>query len=191
MGAALDRVLVVDVESTCWETHEEQGNKPNEVIEIGICELIVETGEIRNPTSYIVKPRFSEVSQFCTNLTGWTQAEIDEGQDIADALSAVKSDFSLTKYNIWFSCGEYDRVKLGTFGNGSLADIYGFMIGSSIFDQMRHTNIKTLFALKYKLRKELGMAAMLKRAGLKLEGRHHNGADDAYNIAKLVRQVLS
>jgi inhibitor of KinA sporulation pathway (predicted exonuclease) len=191
MAAILDRVFVVDVEATCWETREEQGDRPNEIIEIGICELIVKTGEIQNVSSYVVKPRFTTVSPFCTQLTGWTQEAVDEGADIVATLVAITEDYGLTKDHIWFSCGEYDRVKLGCGGQGSLRDLYGISSSQSLFDQMRHVNIKTLFALKYKMKREKGMEGMLAMINEKLEGRHHNGADDAANIAKIVRKVLS
>jgi len=191
MGARLDRVFVVDVEATCWETREEQGNQPNEIIEIGICELSVRTGQIKDCFGYIVKPRFTKVTPFCTQLTGWTQAEIDEGSDISDVLPAIVRDYGLTKDHVWFSCGEYDKVKLGTGGRGSLRDLYGISRDQAIFEQMRHVNIKTLYALKHRLSKEMGMDRMLQHMGEKLEGRHHNGADDAANIAKIVRHVLS
>lgn len=191
MGAVLNKVFVVDVEATCWETREEQGEKPNEIIEIGICILHPKSGEVTDTFSYVVKPRFTTVSPFCTKLTGWTQEEINEGADIKDVITAVKSDYGMTKDHVWFSCGEYDRVKLGCGGRGSLRDLYTISRDQNAFDQMRHVNVKTLFALKHKLNKEMGMDRMLSHIGEKLEGRHHNGADDAYNIAKIVRNVLS
>jgi inhibitor of KinA sporulation pathway (predicted exonuclease) len=192
MGARLDRVIVVDVEATCWATREEQGILPNEIIEIGIAQLL-RGGEICDVSSYIVRPlRGTPVTPFCTQLTGWTQADIDEGSDIRDVLQAIQADYKLTKDHVWFSCGEYDRVKLGSQGSGrgSLHDLYGISREHNIFAQMRHLNIKTLYALRFGLQKEIGMERMLEHAGEKLDGRHHNGADDAANIAKLVRRVL-
>ncbi|NYD46543.1 inhibitor of KinA sporulation pathway (predicted exonuclease) [Actinomadura luteofluorescens] len=35
------------------------------------------------------------------------------------------------------------------------------------------------------------MSGALHHAGLPLEGRHHSGADDAWNIAALVLRILS
>ena len=78
MSADLSRVFVCDVESTCWETREEQGSMPNEVIEIGICVLDRKQGII-DVSSYVIKPAYTKVSPFCTQLTGWTQEAIDEG----------------------------------------------------------------------------------------------------------------
>jgi inhibitor of KinA sporulation pathway (predicted exonuclease) len=192
MAAVLSHVYVVDCEATCWETKQEQGNQPNEVIEIGICVLELKTGKILDPSGYVVKPLHTKVSPFCTKLTGWTQAEIDEGSAIQDVLHAIAADYHMTKDHIWFSCGEYDRVKLGSSGRGSLMDLYGIKRESNPFAWMRaHVNIKTLFAMKHKLGREMGMDKMLAHIGEPLEGQHHKGVDDAYNIAKIVRSVLA
>ena len=67
MGSDLRRIVVIDVEATCWETREEQGSMPNEIIEIGACELVLKTGEITNRASIAVAPQFTKVSPFCTH----------------------------------------------------------------------------------------------------------------------------
>lgn len=191
MGAALDRVFVVDVEATCWETREEQGSMPNEVIEIGICVLDKVRGII-DVSSYVVRPKFTKVSPFCTQLTGWTQEAVDEGAGMLSTLLAIREDYKITKDNVWFSYGEYDRIKLDSVGRASLGELYGIPHNDNPFAQMRgHFNVKTLMALKEGLAKEMGMERALKFYGLTLDGRHHNGADDAANIAKIVSKVLS
>lgn len=193
MGAALDRVFVIDIEATCWETREEQGSQPNEIIEIGICELNKQKGII-DISSYVVKPGRTKVSPFCTQLTGWTQEQVDEGADILSTIQAIEQDYRITKDNVWFSFGEYDRVKLSSREGerGGLYELYGIQRSQNIFDRMRaHFNVKTLMALKEGLAKEMGMDRALKYYGLTLDGRHHNGADDAANIAKIVTKVLS
>jgi inhibitor of KinA sporulation pathway (predicted exonuclease) len=50
----------------------------------------------------------------------------------------------------------------------------------------RHTNAKLVFTEAHGLRKRPGMAQALQVAGLPLEGRHHSGEDDAWNIAALI-----
>lgn len=49
-----------------------------------------------------------------------------------------------------------------------------------------HTNAKAVFTEAHGLRRRPGMARALEIAGLPLEGRHHRGVDDAWNIAALV-----
>jgi inhibitor of KinA sporulation pathway (predicted exonuclease) len=192
MGADLRRILVVDVEATCWETREEQGDRPNEIIEIGICELNLRTGDIRMPDSYVVKPRFTEVSPFCTQLTGWTKEQIAEGGDIGDILKAIRDDYGFDRDTLWCSYGEFDRIKLGVDGRASVGGLYGIHRNDNPFARARsHLNIKTLFAIRKGLRDEVAMDKAIRIAGEQLEGRHHNGAADAFNIAKLARLVLS
>lgn len=191
MGADLRKVFVIDVEATCWETREEQGDRPNEVIEIGICVFHPKTGVIDDISSYLVKPARTTISPFCTQLTGWKPEDVQDAPDILTTVTAIQQDYGMTKDHVWLSCGEYDRVKLGVDGNGSLRGLYGIQRHQTIFAQMRHVNIKTVFALKYKLNKEIGMERMLAHIGETLDGRHHNGADDAANIAKIVRNVLA
>ena len=52
-----------------------------------------------------------------------------------------------------------------------------------------HTNAKTVFAEAHGLRRGVGMAKALGLAGLPLEGRHHRGDDDAWNIVVLILQL--
>ena len=191
MGADLRRILVVDVECTCWETREEQGTRPNEIIEIGICALNLVDGTISQPDSYIIRPRFTEASPFCTQLTGLTPEQIADGGDIVDTLKAIRADYGIGRDTLWCSYGEFDRIKLASDGRASVHGLYGVHRNDNPFAQMRsHLNVKTLFALRFGLSREVGMDVALRRAHLTLEGRHHCGADDAYNIAKIARVTL-
>src|SRR5690606_10631645 len=53
----------------------------------------------------------------------------------------------------------------------------------------RHVNLKKQYARLRGIR-PCGMARALAPAGLKLEGTHHRGIDDARNIARLAALVL-
>lgn len=179
-------ILVVDLEATCWHNDIEQGNKPNEIIEIGIVQLNSNYDFVKSH-SYVVKPRLSEVSKFCTELTGWTQDAINQGKDIVEVLKQVDEEFQVTKATEWWSYGSYDRNKLSgdKSRRGSLGLIYGI---SSPFDKVSHFNAKEELA-HIECIKPIGMAKALKYLGMVLEGRHHNGEDDAKNIAKIVKRI--
>lgn len=186
-------VYVVDVEATCWASDEERGTQPNEVIEIGICRLEMKTGKVDEVSSYIVKPQFTTVSPFCTSLTGWTQEQIDVGGTMLATLAAIRENYRLGNDNVWFSWGEYDRVKLSSneHERGGVLDLYGIQRQDNIFSRMKHFNAKSLMMLRERHEKGMGMARALNYYGLTLDGRHHNGADDAANIAKLVHRILT
>lgn len=201
MGANLNTTFVVDVEATCWDTQNgERAEGPNEVIEIGIVALDLKTLNVTKKGSYVVKPRSTKVSPFCTQLTGWTQQDVDGAPDILQVLSTIRADFGITRNHTWWSGGEYDRYKLSSDPNlqGSLGFLYKDFADARVdgidinpFESMRaHYNIKTLLAMKMGWKREKGLARSLAAIGATLEGRHHNGADDAYNTAKLVARLL-
>lgn len=206
MKTNLKRIIVVDVEATCWATREEQGDQPNEIIEIGAVELNTRKNEwvIENKTSIVVRPRHTKVTPFCTELTGWTQADVDAGDDILYAIAKFKDLFDPRENDTWVSYGAYDRRMLssdtyqGLGGAGIYCGDYGPMRGQlwidrlqNPFDRMTHMNVKTLFAFKERLSREIGLGKALKHLNMPFEGRHHNGADDAYNIAKITRHIFS
>jgi inhibitor of KinA sporulation pathway (predicted exonuclease) len=170
----LDRVLVVDVEATCWEGTPPEG-QTNEIIEIGVCELDVLTTERVSKRSILVRPERSTVSPFCTELTTLTQDQVDQGVTFVEACRLLRKDFG-AKDRVWASYGDYDRKQFerqGTYPFGP-----------------RHVNVKTLFALTRALPREVGMAQAMELAGLPLEGTHHRGDDDAWNIAALFGTIL-
>src|SRR5712692_4578814 len=106
----LDQVLVIDIEATCWEGSIPAGQE-SEIIEIGICTLEVVSGRRLEKRSILVKPEYSRVSQFCTELTGLTQEQVDRGIPFAEACFLLKKDFASDK-RAWASYGNYDRLQI-------------------------------------------------------------------------------
>ena len=87
MAQKLDKIVIVDIESTCWEGATPEG-MVNEIIEIGICLLDISTGEIADNKGILVSTDKSTVSSFCTELTTITQEMLDsngipDGADIS------------------------------------------------------------------------------------------------------------
>ncbi len=170
----LDRVLVVDVEATCWEGDPPPG-ETSEIIEIGVCELDVASGERIGKHSVLVRPERSSVSDFCTSLTTLTADQVSRGVSYTEACGLLRKDFR-SRDRVWASYGDYDRKQFerqGTYPFGP-----------------RHLNVKSLFALTRALPREVGLAQALALAGLPLEGTHHRGDDDAWNIAALLGGIL-
>jgi inhibitor of KinA sporulation pathway (predicted exonuclease) len=175
----LDLLLVIDIEATCWEGEVPSGQE-NEIIEIGICTLDVATGERREKRSLLVRPERSQVSPFCTKLTTLTQEQVDQGISFAEACMILQSDY-LSRERVWASYGDYDRAQ---FERQCRARQIAYPFGS------RHINIKTLFAVCQGLSREVGMSQALNIAGIPLEGTHHRGNDDAWNIAAIMSRFL-
>lgn len=179
MAKQLDQVLVVDVESTCWKEKPPAGQE-SEIIEIGICSLDIKTGERLGKESILVRPERSTVSSFCTELTTLTQEQVDTGVSFAEACQKLRKEY-LGRERTWASYGDYDRRQ---FERQCRSRKIGFPFG------VTHLNVKNLFALQQALPREVGMAHALEILGLPLEGTHHRGDDDAWNIALILHHLL-
>ncbi|MFE6628367.1 exonuclease domain-containing protein [Streptomyces rochei] len=179
-GGGHGRLLnVIDVEATCWAGQPPPG-AVSEVVEIGLAVVDLVARERVERHRVMVRPARSRVSAFCTELTGITQAEADAGMSFADACDTLVRLHGAA-VRPWASWGDYDRHQ---FVRQCAADGVPYPFGRPA--ERAHTNAKAVFAGAHGLRKRPGMAQALDLAGLPLEGRHHRGVDDAWNIAKLV-----
>ncbi|MFJ5264866.1 exonuclease domain-containing protein [Streptomyces sp. NPDC088387] len=171
-------VNVVDVEATCWSGSPPPG-EVSEIIEIGLAVIDVRAGERVARHRVLVRPVRSSVSGFCTELTGLTPHEVDQGVTFAEACRLLAAEHRAGA-RPWVSWGDYDRHQ---FTRQCRATRTPYPFGR------HHTNAKAVFTEAYGLRKRPGMARALEIAGLPLEGHHHRGVDDAWNIAALVLRL--
>lgn len=174
---------VIDVEATCWDGQPPPGSV-HEIIEIGLTVVDVSARSRVSRHRILVRPARSAVSDFCTELTGLTQAEVDRGVSFAEACRILVVEHQAAE-RPWASWGDYDRLQ---FARQSHADRVAYPFGCPT--ERTHTNAKAAFAAAYGLRKKPGMSHALRIAGLPLEGRHHRGEDDAWNIAALVLDLV-
>lgn len=170
-------IIVVDLEATCWERDGAYQREHSEIIEIGICVLDTETGEITKNKGILVKPEKSEVSAFCTSLTTITKEMLDnEGVSFKQAINELKTDYEVGNYT-WASYGAYDKNMLKK--QCKLKGIE-YPFGS------HHLNAKEVFREASKMNKSVGMKKALSILKVPLAGTHHRGVDDANNIAKIL-----
>ena len=180
MARKLDEILVVDVESTCWDGAPPDGEE-SEIIEIGLCVVAVGTLTRSSKHSILVKPDRSSISEFCSNLTTLrTEMFVDAGS-FADACRRLRKEFA-ARDCLWASWGDYDRRQ---FGRCCEASNVGYPFGIS------HLNVKTLSAISLGLPHEVGLDAACQKLGIEMEGTHHRGDDDAWNIAGVLCRLLS
>ncbi|GMA16854.1 exonuclease domain-containing protein [Deinococcus metallilatus] len=168
---------VVDVEATCWAGEPPPGQR-SEIIEIGLCVLDLVSLERLEKCSLLVRPEHSEVSAFCTQLTGLTPEKVAAGIPFREACEILRREFS-SESRPWASWGDYDRKQFERQYGGEVRYPFG----------SRHVNAKQVYASGYGLRRR-GMARALQRKACMLEGIHHCGADDAWNIAALIARMV-
>ena len=179
MAKRLDQILVIDVESTCWNGPPPKG-QVSEIIEIGLCTVDVATLERTEKRSILIKPEKSEISEFCTELTTLTSEMFAEAGTFREAVHILKKEYH-SKERLWASWGDYDRRQFER-----VCKEYGieYPFGPG------HLNVKTLFAVATGQHHELGLDGAYKKLGMTMEGTHHRGDDDAWNIAGVLCYLL-
>lgn len=172
------KIYCVDLEATCWDSNPPSG-QVSEIIEVGLATLDTSDDSITKE-QILVRPIASEVSEFCTNLTGLTQEKLDlDGLTKEDAWNMLLHRWKRGRY--WCSWGFYDLKKL-------LEDSEMFGLKMPLHPAW-HNNVKSAFGLFFLNGKSEGMSSAVEKMGLSFEGRPHCGADDAYNLACIVREL--
>lgn len=180
MQRRLDRVLVVDIECTCWEGDPPPG-EVQEIIEVGACLVDPATGAVEECGGQLVRPTRSRVGPFCTRLTTLTPEAVEGGIPFLDACHWLEQVY-LSRARVWASWGDFDRR---VFDGQCKA--MGVRYPFSTF----HLNVKTWFALAHAQPHESGMAGALETLGWPLVGTHHRGPDDAANIGRILGHLLT
>ena len=179
MAKLLDKIIVVDLEATCWQGDPPPG-ETSEIIEIGMCLLDVTSGERSNKRAILVKPQHSSLSAFCVQLTTITPDMLADAPVFSEACQLLCEEYQSHR-RTWASYGDYDRLMLAQQCE-ALGVPYPF--GRS------HINVKNLLALQLNLKREVGLQKGAALVGLPFEGTIHRGVDDAWNIGAVLQRVL-
>lgn len=180
MGKPVNKTLIIDIESTCWLDNKRPTGQFNDIIEIGIALYDLERLEIIENDSIIVIPN-SEISEFCTKLTGHTDLLIQkDGIPFEDALALLRSIYKSHKIS-WMSWGDYDRRQFERQCNREDKK-YPFSI--------THTNLKHVFAICAGESYECNVERALAKLAMDFDGIPHTGVDDAKNIARILTEIL-
>jgi inhibitor of KinA sporulation pathway (predicted exonuclease) len=173
-------INVIDLEATCWEGGVAPPGQISEIIEIGVATIAATTLQRMEKRGILVKPQRSEIGPFCTGLTTLTPIDVENAPPLADAVKILLDEFDF-KNRPWISWGDYDRKQL----THECAEKH------IAFQSGPHLNAKLLYAMAFSNPKKRGMEAALRRLGMPLEGTHHRGADDAWNIAGVLCRLLA
>lgn len=182
----LEYICVLDFEATCWKNtnNHEIIEFPSVLLRWTSYDDIKEISRIQ----IFVKPKKNPViSDFCEKLTGITQEMIDHGKSLNVALKdhlnwLNKNTKNNLKKVMFVTCGRWDietmlPMDLKTTGIKAHPVYKSFV------------NIKELFNIVTRKGK-LSLVPMLEYFGLELEGRHHSGIDDCYNISRIFIELV-
>ncbi|XP_019619125.1 PREDICTED: ERI1 exoribonuclease 2-like isoform X1 [Branchiostoma belcheri] len=200
---AFSYLVVIDFEATCWKNGEGPVGTQSEVIEFPAVLLNTATGEIEAEFHRYVQPQeHPYLSNFCTELTGITQDQVDHGiplhiclAQFGRWLTSVQTDKSV-HFVTGKTVGKNTANKWGTFVTWSDWDL-----GICLLYECRRKGISKPSALncwldlratykKFYGRKPNGLKGALRDLGIEFEGREHSGIEDARNTAKLAWRMM-
>ncbi|XP_070781914.1 ERI1 exoribonuclease 2 [Enoplosus armatus] len=195
-------LIVIDFESTCWR---EKNNYSQEIIEFPAVLLNTSTGEVESEFHTYVQPQeHPTLSEFCTELTGITQMQVEAGIPIQICLSR----FSRWLQNLQLDMGvvfpkgqqissaSSPSQKLCTFLTWSDWDL-GVCLQYECKRKQLHKpdelnswiDLRSTYRLFYD-RKPKGLNGALQDLGIQFSGREHSGLDDARNTAHLTARMM-
>lgn len=171
--------LIVDLEATCWPNNPDKALM--ETIEIGAV-LLDETLALPAPEfQRFIRPQAEPVlSEFCTQLTSITQADVDAAEVFATVFAEFTAWAEAAEPVTFCSWGIFDHSQLKKD-----CARWGLAFPPALEKRL---NLKHTFKKLYK--EQVGMAGALKHLNLELQGTHHRGIDDARNLARIAQVML-
>lgn len=174
-------LLIVDLEASCSN----DGTIPREemeIIEIGAVLAAPASFQVFDEFQAFVRPvRHAALTPFCRELTGIEQTDVDMAELFPCVMARFAAWFAPHAELRFCSWGDYDRKQIAQ-------DCRFHNVPNPM--PVEHLNLKRLFQQSLGMRRATGMAEALQKVGLRLEGRHHRGIDDARNIARLLPFVF-
>ncbi|XP_070811297.1 ERI1 exoribonuclease 2 [Pituophis catenifer annectens] len=191
-----DYLIIIDFESTCWK----DVRRCQEIIEFPAVLLNTSNGEIETEFHMYVQPQeHPTLSEFCIELTGIKQDQVDEGVPLHISLSQFSKwihKIQEEKNIVFGSTGAAPEEKLCAFVTWSDWDLGICLHYECKRKQLRKPNILNSWIdlrATYKSfysRKPQGLNGALKDVGITFEGREHSGLHDSRNTARLAWKMI-
>ncbi|NWY76695.1 ERI2 exoribonuclease, partial [Erithacus rubecula] len=193
-------LIVLDFEATCWG---QRGQRGPEIIEFPAVLLNTSTGVIESEFHMYVQPQEHPIlSEFCTELTGITQNQVDEG---------VPLNICLSQFLKWIQKIQKEKKIIFTTDSQSNctseAKVCAFVtwtdwdLGVCLHYECKRKqlckpdilnswiDLKVTYRTFYN-RKPKGLNGALQDLGIVFEGREHSGLDDSRNTARLAWRLI-
>ncbi|CAF1084403.1 unnamed protein product [Rotaria sordida] len=181
-------IAIIDFEATC--DNNQGNNYPHEIIEFPIVLIDAKQQIIVDKFQSYCRPTIKPIlSNFCTELTGIEQHQVDNAPTFPEVLHNVES--WLNERNLLSS--NKRRCAFATDGPWDFAKFLRMQCRFNSISYPRWAkkwiNIRKEFANFYSLQR-CGIGKMLESLGLIFDGRHHSGLDDSMNIARIALELI-
>ncbi|XP_069947083.1 ERI1 exoribonuclease 2 isoform X2 [Cherax quadricarinatus] len=189
-------LIVLDFESTCWDTWPPAGQ--NEIIEFPAVLLDLSSGNTLSEFHEYVKPTEQSIlSSFCKNLTGITQEQVDAGIPLGACLCLFSSWIQKLCEQYQMSFNISVPGKHVTFATWSDWDLQICLHRECLRKQLKKPeffnywiDIRYMYK-KFYHRSPKGLAGALQDLGISFVGQEHSGICDTRNTAVLISRMIS
>ena len=173
-----DRIVIFDLEATCWEGRENI-HKYREVIALGACVLDLKTLEINGQFNIVCKPIKTEISEYCTKITGITKEQASNGKDFDEMCKLVLKELDTKS----IPCAAWGADNEKMYSECRQKDCkYPF--------SNEYLNISLLYSIIMGKPYNNGLERSLAELGLKFVGEKHNPYWDSYNAAIIFKHIV-
>lgn len=186
-------ICVLDFEANCVESNDRSVNEIIEFPSVLYHWNLLENDfkEVSRYQDYVKPIKNPKLSKYCTDLTGITQEQVDNGISFPESF---RGHYDWLKKNINPVLLDYCTTFV-TCGNWDLETMlpkdcsrHGIIYYPDIYK--RFINIKKSYQNTLNTPKQFGLANMLKLAKMNMEGRHHSGIDDCHNTGRLFHYLI-
>ncbi|KAK5865542.1 hypothetical protein PBY51_019807 [Eleginops maclovinus] len=177
-------LIVIDFESTCWK---EKNSYGQEIIEFPAVLLNTSTGEVESEFHTYVQPQEHPLlSEFCTELTGIKQMQVEAG---------IPIQICLSQFNRWLQKLQMEKETCAfvTWSDWDLGVCLQYECKRKQLHKPDVLNswidLRSTYRMFYD-RKPKGLNGALQDLGIQFSGREHSGLDDSRNTACLAARMM-
>nr|XP_033818821.1 ERI1 exoribonuclease 2 isoform X2 [Geotrypetes seraphini] len=196
-----DYLIVLDFESTCWKDSKQHYSQ--EIIEFPAVLLNTSNGDIVSEfQSYVQPQEHPFLSEFCTELTGIKQDQVDKGLPLKICLSQFSKWIAKLQQE-----NQFTFISAVANDSGPGSNLCAFVtwsdwdLGVCLHYECKRKQLRKPDILNswidlratYKLfyhRRPKGLNGALQDLGIKFSGREHSGLDDSRNTARLAWRMI-
>ena len=196
----MSKLVVVDLEATCWPPGDERRKKQreiSEIIEIYAVKVSIDGHDVLGDFHYYVKPLSNQIlSDFCIDLTGIQQSQIDKAQGPS---SMIKS------WSEWMGDTPFTLASWGPMDQGLLSTTWTAHLNQAL--PWCHLDIQKLFEGVCKSHRAentpwyqqsqlsrisgLSLKEGIRSIGVTFEGEAHSAKVDAFAALACLRFILT
>lgn len=171
---------VLDLELSCYPEGQFPEGEQQEIIEVGLTTVDLHDMRILAVRSIPIIPTLSNISPFCTQLTGWTEAKLrKQGVPFEEAYRRI-----VEKY------GAKSRLLVSdSAGDRRFFDWQSAIIGKTSPFGEDELNVTVLWSIYTGIFENVTLEAKLEKLGLRFKGIPHRADADSENMALLLAEL--